>query len=113
MGVLMRELREADQRQQLPGAHLTLVRRHAFQFQSEFDIALRRAPRQEIGLLKDDAPIVAGAANRPSADRDLARVGFDQPLDDAQHRRFAATAFADERHDFSFEHVKTYRTQHR
>jgi hypothetical protein len=69
------------------------------QLEPELDVLPRRPPRQQTGLLKDEAAVAPGAGDDVSVDQNAAGVEPHQALDDPQQRGLAAAAFPDERDD--------------
>ena len=72
-------------------------------FERETDILCDRQPRHEARLLEDDADsgVVSFDAASVAEEFDRAFRGFFEPRHEAQERRFAATAPADDRHERS------------
>src|SRR5712691_7379682 len=67
--------------------------RHALHLQPELDVALRRAPREELGeVLEDDATVEAPAGDGPAADADLALRRREEAGHDVEQRGLATPA---------------------
>src|SRR5262249_22842323 len=98
------EALQADELAQLvrPPAALALV--DLAQQQRQLDVLLDRVPREEVGVLEDEAELaqrlvvaVVAAPKGTPADRHRARARLREAREDAQHRRLAAARLAEQR----------------
>ena len=83
---------QADERDQTVGDFPALIAGHAFDIETELDVATHGPPREKIERLKDEAAVLLRAGHRLAVEQNLALVEPDKPVDDAEQRRFAATA---------------------
>src|SRR6185312_3875904 len=80
-----------------PGA--PLAARYVVELAGKFDVAQRRAPRQQVEFLKHHGAARIRLAHRHAVDANLADERLDEPVDDAQQGRLAAARGTEQRDD--------------
>ena len=100
--------------EQFGDAERALAARHAHRLQRQRYVAFRGAPRQQRlrVILKHDGDVAARAFHRGAVEARLARVGAIRPGGDAQRRRLAAAAGADEAEDLAAREGRTRAAEH-
>jgi len=93
------EILQADQVQHLASVLLGHVGGHALDFQRQGDVAQRRTPGHQVGVLKDKANLASWAGEGLAVKEHPPASRAHQARQDAQQGRLAAPRRADDRHE--------------
>ena len=91
---------------------LARLGRHPLRLQTEFDIGLDRQPRHQCERLEHQRAFEIDAVDLASVVQHLSRSRRDQPVDDAQHGRLAATRRANDCDQFALLHAEADILEH-
>src|SRR5262249_36418143 len=97
MRIIIFEPFETDQLEIFLGEHTSFLARHTVDFQTELDVTQHRAPWQQTKLLKHHATVAARRIYGLRIHQHFAAVRGQQPGDDSNQGRLAATAWAEQR----------------